>query len=191
MPEITPEMTQQMGSMMKDPAMMKQMTGMMRNMDPAMLKQFGITDPSQLDQAAEQLEKLTPGQLEKLVTWGTRLQGVYIWYKKNAWVKYAGGVTITGLMYYTLGAWFLPAALLPASWSAPAALTHPAASSGGARGGAGVLDGPARVGEATGALLDDDEDEQDDAAEAGAPERGSAGASKGGKAFLNDNADEL
>ncbi|KAJ1492872.1 hypothetical protein T484DRAFT_1880315 [Baffinella frigidus] len=105
MPEITPEMTQQMGSMMKDPAMMKQMTGMMRNMDPAMLKQFGITDPSQLDQAAEQLEKLTPGQLEKLVTWGTRLQGVYIWYKKNAWVKYAGGVTITGLMYYTLGAW--------------------------------------------------------------------------------------
>ena len=28
-----------------------QMTGMMRNMDPAMLKQFGISDPSQLDQA--------------------------------------------------------------------------------------------------------------------------------------------
>ena len=31
-------------------------------------------------QAADQLEKLTPGQLEKLVTWGTRLQSVYAWF---------------------------------------------------------------------------------------------------------------
>ena len=44
-PDITPEMQDQVESMMKDPQVMKKMTSMMRNMDPETIKQLGLNQP--------------------------------------------------------------------------------------------------------------------------------------------------
>ena len=45
LPEITPEMQDQVDSMLKDPNMMKQMASMMKNMDPEMVRQLGLNTP--------------------------------------------------------------------------------------------------------------------------------------------------
>jgi tetratricopeptide (TPR) repeat protein len=188
MPEITPEMSKQAASMMRDPEMVKQMTSMMRNMDPALLKQFGIDDPAQLDKAAEQLEKLSPEQLERLMSWGTYLQGALLWFRRNPWVKYAGGALGAALLYYTLGAWLLPASLLPAGWR-PAPALDAAASDGARVAPAPPIEG--RVGEAVAELDDDDDDSEGggEGAEAGAVPAGGGKHGKGGAAFFKENAE--
>eukprot|EP00041_Stephanoeca_diplocostata_P004224 m.41769 g.41769 ORF g.41769 m.41769 type:complete len:598 (+) comp14980_c0_seq1:545-2338(+) len=69
-----------------NPEMMKNMTDMVKDLDPQVLasmsKQAGMSiSPEQAEQMTSQMKNLTPDQMAKLMTWTTRLQNVLAWLK--------------------------------------------------------------------------------------------------------------
>lgn len=166
MPEMTPEMQAQMSTMMKDPAMMKSMTSMLKSLDPETMKSFGITDKAQLDKAAEAMEKMSPEQMERMMGVAMWFQRAYVQWKSQAWLRYTAYLLLLAFLWWTVGGWLSPW-LLPSSTPALASegVSAAGAAAAAAAAGGGVHSTPHFSGRAEAVVeLEDEEDE-----EAGAP----------------------
>ena len=160
MPVVTPEMQKQMSSMMRDPEMRKNISNMMKNMDPEMLKGMGITDKAQIEKATEALEKLSPEQVDKLMSGAMYLQRVYLFYKNTLWFRCPLQLVLMYIVYWLFGGLAMRAlSYLTGSGGASSPAATPHGQALGSSGSGGV--GPAErdwSGKAH-AIVDDDEED--------------------------------
>lgn len=162
MPVVTPEMQKQMSNMMRDPAMRKNISDMMKNMDPELMKSMGITDKAQLEKASEALEKLSPEQVDRLMGLAVYGQKAYIFYKSNLWFRCLLQLSVMYFLYWAFGGWTMRAIGYVTGSSAPAS----ASTSVDGRGAGNMVnagEGPGErdwSGRASAAVVDEEEEDE-------------------------------